>query len=56
MDIQALGLVDERTAADSEVDDFLLTDFPDCFEDVSAFLRYFGDVLHGSITSDKLST
>jgi hypothetical protein len=45
MDIQTLGLVNEGAAADGEVDDFLLTDFPDCFKDLAALLWDFCDVL-----------
>ena len=51
MDVERLRLIDKGRSAKSQVDNFLLTDFPHSLEDVSSL---FGDLrqrLHRSIRS-----
>ena len=53
MDVEGLALVDEGRTFQGQVYDLLLTDLPDCLEDVTALLRNFGDALDGAILGDE---
>jgi len=46
MNVKTLRLVDKRATSNGQVDDLLLTDFPNSFEDVPSLLWNLGDILH----------
>lgn len=54
MNVQGLGLVDEGTPSDGEVQNSFLTDFPYGFEDFSALGWDLHDLLYGSISGNEL--
>ena len=49
-----MGLVNERTSTQRQIDDLFLADFPYSFENISSLLRDLGNLLDRPILSNQL--
>ena len=49
-----MGLVNERTSTQRQIDDLFLADFPNSFENISSLLRDLGNLLDRPILSNQL--